>query len=169
PSTPALAFRRAAIAQAATLFSANSSDTAPLASNVKDVGLRLSYLLATNTYYWTGAVFSSFTVTANTAWQPMAGAGAWTYGIAIGNSWPGPNTTSYAIKLEARAEDNSLAADGSGTGNIDVPSTLGTDVMNFTIDDASPTVTLAWPSANAAVSSNTVQMTGSATDDLGGS
>src|SRR4029077_19710520 len=85
------------------------------------------------------------------------------------NNWPGPNTTSFAIKLEARAEDNSMVADNSGTGNIDVPVTLGTDVMNFTVDDASPTATLAWPGALAAVSSATVQMTGSDSDDAGGS
>ena len=60
-------------------------------------------------------------------------------------------------------------ADGSGTGNIDVPATVGTDVMNFIVDDASPTATLSWPGANAVVSSAAVQMTGTAADDASGS
>ena len=105
-------------------------------------------------------MFSSWTVTAATAWRTIPTANAWTYGTSIGNNWPGPNTTSYAIKLEARAEDNSIIADNTGTGNIDVPVTAGTDVMNFIIDDSSPTGTLTWPVANGAVSSGTVQMTG---------
>src|ERR1019366_9314376 len=165
PTANNLSYKRANIGQGASLLSGASSDTGPLASGVKDVGLRLSYLLGGNTYYWTGAAFSSSTVTPLTAWQPITTAGAWTYGISI--VWPADGI-SHAITFEARAEDNSLVADGSGTGNIDVPSTVGTDVMNFTIDDILPTSTITWPSANAAISSATVQMTGPATHDLSG-
>ena len=112
---------------------------------MKDVSLRLSYLIGNDTYYWTGAVFSSYTVTAMTAWQPITTAGGWTYGTQI--VWPSDGV-SHAVKFEARAEDNSLVADGSGTGNIDVPATPGIDVMNFVIDDSSPTVTMTSPTAN---------------------
>src|SRR5207302_9604703 len=57
----------------------------------------------------------------------------------------------------------------SGPGNINVPSTGGTDVISFIVDSTSPTITLTWPAANAAVSSSTVQMTGTDGDDAGGS
>ena len=74
---------------------------------------------------------------------------------------------SHLITLQARAEDNSLAADGSGTGNINTPSTPGIDVITLTIDDNPPTGTLTYPAASAGTSSATVQMSGTATDITG--
>ena len=122
-----------------------------------EVDLRLSYLLVSDTYYWTGAVFSSFTVTPTTAWQAMLTNNTWTYGTPI--VWP-TDGLSHAVKLEARAEDSAVSIDNTGAGNIDVPTTAGTDVMNFTVDDSSPTGSITWPSANASVSSATVIIVG---------
>ena len=103
PASNNLSFKRANIGQPASLLSGNSSDTGPLAAGVKNVALRLSYSFGGDTYYWTGATFSSFTVTANTAWQNTATAGAWTYGVAI--TWPNDGL-SHSITMEARAEDD---------------------------------------------------------------
>src|SRR5262249_14124078 len=112
PTANNLAFRRALIGHAGSFFSGNSSDTGPLASLVKDVQVRISYLIGTDTYYWIGASFSSNTV-ASSAWTtPMATNDAWTYSNPV--TWPSPNST--VIKLEARAEDNALSADNTGTG-----------------------------------------------------
>src|ERR1019366_6482632 len=145
---------------AGTVSDPNAND-----SGVKDVQVRLSYLFAGNTYYWGGGVSFSSTTAPTAAWQTITTAGP---GWSELNSITWPSDMSHAMKLESRAEDNALQPDGSGTGNIDVPATSGTDIINFNIDFVAPSGTITYPSPNAAVSSTTVQITGSATDDLSG-
>ena len=54
--------------------------------------------------------------------------------------------------------------DGTGNGgNVSAPIST-----TFNVDISSPTGGITWPAANAAVSSTTVQITGTATDDLSG-
>ena len=125
----------------------------------------LSYLSGGASYYWDTVEFSSFTVNANTAWlQRPSAAGTWTYPFDI--NWP--SDASHAMKLEVRGEDNALSEAGAGPGNIGTPSIVGTDVMNFNVDFVAPAGTITWPSPLAPVSSTTIQMTGSDTDDLSG-
>src|ERR1019366_6126579 len=119
--------------------------------------------LGSDTYYFTGASFSSTTLAGN-AWQTTSLAPTWGYLAPI--TWP--VDMSHAFKLESRAEDNALQPDGTGNGNIGVPSTVGTDIVNFNIDFVLPSGTITYPSANAAISSATVVMTGPESDDLSG-
>ncbi len=127
--------------------------------------MRLSYLLAGTSYYWDGVAnqFSppprSTPVMAWTHSQILAPSGNWTYPPDI--VWP--VDMSHAMLLEARAEDNASLGDGSGGGNISAVASV-----NFNVDFIAPSATITWPTANAAVSSGTVQMTGPATDDLSG-
>ena len=65
--------------------------------------------------------------------------------------------------MEAEAIDNTTLGDGTGGGNI---ATAGS--VSFIVDNTPPSGSIVWPSASAAVSSATIQMTGSATDDLAG-
>ena len=135
-----------------------------LASGVKDFQFRLSYLSGGNTFYYTGS--SSWTLNvAATAWVARAnGSGAWSYPFNI--NWPA--SPSFLMKLEVRGEDNALSQAGIGPGNLGVPSTVGTDIINFNLDDVPPQGAITWPSANAAVSSATVNVVGTATDDQSG-
>src|SRR5207302_4953063 len=142
----------------ATQLRGTASDAGVNPSGIKGVGIRLSYLLATNTYYWTGTTFSSYTVTAATAWQ-TAGAAAWNYNNTIGSDITWPVDLSHAMKLEANATDFATLEDGTGSGNIGPITTI-----NFNVDFVAPAGALTWPGANAAVSSAAVQMTGSETD-----
>ena len=161
PASNNSTFKRANIGESgANLFSGSSSDLGPLASGVEEVDIQVSYLSGSDTYYWTGAAFSSTTV----AWPSMATNNLWLYGTSI--VWPNDGL-SHAITLKARAIDYTKAADNSGTGNTDVPVTAGTDVMNFTIDDNPPSGTIVWPGPSAAISSATVQIAGTETDVSG--
>src|SRR5207302_79177 len=157
-------YQRAAVGHIgnATQLRGTASDAGVNPSGIKGVGIRLSYLLATNTYYWTGTTFSSYTVTAATAWQ-TAGAAAWNYNNTIGSDITWPVDLSHAMKLEANATDFATLEDGTGSGNIGPITTI-----NFNVDFVAPAGALTWPGANAAVSSAAVQMTGSETDDLSG-
>ena len=70
-------------------------------SGVKDVQVRLSYVLGPDTYYYGGVSFSSFNVV-NSGWQSIiTGAGPWSYFTAI--NWP-TDGLSHAMKLETRAD-----------------------------------------------------------------
>ena len=108
----------------------------------------MSYVYASNTYYWDGTnkIFSSCTVTANTAWVATSSPTATSWNYAKDISWP-TDGLSHSILLELQAIDNSSPAGGGGTGNASPTTSL-----NFTIDDNSPTGTLTWPVANGAVS-----------------
>ena len=141
-----------------------ANDQNPNPSGVKDVQLNLSYVLAGNTYYYTGVAFSSFNVV-NSGWLDIPGAGPWSYFTAI--NWP-TDGLSHAMILKSRAIDNSLNPDGSGSGNTGVPATVGTDIINFNIDNIAPTGAITYPAVNASVSSTTVQVTGPDADDLSG-
>ncbi len=148
-------------------FSGTINDPLSLASGVKDFQFRLSYVLLSdgNTYYYDGANYSSTTAPSSAWISRNNAAGAWTWPISI--NWP-PDSLSHVMKLEVRGEDKALQVDGTGPGNLSVPSILGTDIVTFTIDNNLPTGAIAWPSPNAVISSNTVQMTGPETDDLSG-
>src|SRR5437879_3629480 len=124
--------------------------------------LRLSYVLAGTTYYWNNAAvkFDSSTLTSSTAWFETDD-NSWVYGSITQIKWP---SISYSYLLDVQAIDSTKLGDGSGTGNT----VTGTSI-SFIVDSTSPTVTLTWPAANAAVSSSTVQMTGTDGDDAGGS
>src|SRR5690349_12042241 len=101
---------------------------------------------------------------AATAWTTRnSGSGAWSSPSGI--NWPAAGT-SYLMKLEVRGEDKALASNGAGPGNLGTPATVGTDIVNFNLDDIAPQGAITWPGANAAVSSPTVTVVGTATDDL---
>src|SRR4029077_19023333 len=93
-----------------------------------------------------------------------AGNGAWNYNNASGvNDITWPVDASHAMKLEVRATDYATLEDGTGSGNMGPITTV-----NFNVDFVPPAGSLSWPGANIAVDSATVQLTGSATDDLSG-
>ena len=146
-------------------LSGTVNDPLSLNSGVKDYAIRISYVVGPDTYYWDTIQFSSFPITASTAWQQRSSAGGtWTYPFDI--NWP--SDMSHAMKLEVRGEDNALTESGAGPGNIGVPSIVGTDVIIFNVDFVVPAGTITRPSPNAPVSSTTIEMTGSDTDDLSG-
>ena len=164
PSVSGESFQRANIGESlsVTSFGGSDSDTGSLAAGVKRVQLRLSYLLNGASYYWDGANFSSTTVNANTAWRDIISPPA-TWAYTTDMNWPTPNSQSLLILMEARAEDKSTAADGTPTGNVGA-----TASVSFNLDDQPPTGSIAWPSANAAISSASIHMTGAEADDLAG-
>src|SRR5208283_2735843 len=150
------------------------SDPGSHPSGMQLVQVRMSYLLSGNTYYWNPGVnaFSSSTLNANTAWQNAGGAGAvgnngnigWDYNSAlVGNiTWP-TDGLSHTITLDVRGEDNATTSNGTPPGNF---SNLTT--YTFVIDNTPPVAGISWPLANGAVSSNTVTVISTATDDLAG-
>ena len=160
-------YKRANIGKSpSSLLSGTVNDPGTYPAGTKDYQIRLSYVYNGDTYYYDGTQFSSTTVNATTAWQSRNnGNGAWTYPFSI--VWPAAGT-SHLMKLEVRGEDNALSESGAGPGNVGTPSTVGTDIVNFNLDDVPPSGAIAWPGTNTAVSSSTIQMTGPATDDLSG-
>src|SRR5206468_4106309 len=86
----------------ATHFRGTSSDPNS-GAGVALVQLRLSYIAGGNTYYWDGSAnaFSSYSVTASTAWMTTSGTLGWNYNKDI--LWP--TDASHAMVLEVRAED----------------------------------------------------------------
>ena len=131
---------------------------------MKDYQFQLSYVLAGTTFYYDGTTFTS--TPRSSVWTTHASAaGSWVYPLAI--NWPAAGT-SYLIKMQVRGEDNALSSSGAGPGNISVPTSTGTDIAFFNLDDIAPTGAITFPGASAAVSSTVVHMTGPATDDLSG-
>src|ERR1019366_4790876 len=121
-------------------------------------------LYASDTYYWdeNAQAFSSFTVTANTAWFPttLPNSTSWVYQKDI--NWP-PSDTSQVVTAEVQSIDKSTLGDGTAGGNISP-----TAAVTFNLDDVPPNGTIDWPGASATVSSSAVQLSGTATDDLSG-
>ena len=65
--------------------------------------------------------------------------------------------------MDGRGQDKALASDSSGAGNLS-----STATYTFTIDNTPPVGAITWPTANAAVSSATIHVTGTESDDLAG-
>ncbi|MEA3432715.1 MAG: hypothetical protein U9R01_08665, partial [candidate division WOR-3 bacterium] len=105
--------------------------------------IRLSYLLSNDTYYWTGASFSSHTVDENTAWQGASNSydtgQTWDWYYMTDISWPGGDRE-YSI--EVKTMDDSRLSDASGDGNWEIaPYTI----KRFIIDDSPPSVDITTP------------------------
>ena len=88
---------------------------------------------------------------------------AWDYNAAVQGNITWPSDASHLFTLDTRGQDNALAYDGSGSGNIGPLTTY-----TFVIDNIAPAGSITWPRPNASVSSTTIAMTGPATDDLAG-
>ena len=146
-----------------TRFHGTVTDPTPLASGVNPtsgVQIQLSYIdSGGTTYYWDANItqFSSFTVTATSAW--FNAGSSWLYIPSI--VWP--TDASHLITLQTRGTDNASLGDGSGGGNVSVPQSV-----SFNVDFVVPSGTITYPSANQPISSATIQMTGSESDDLSG-
>jgi hypothetical protein len=119
----------------------------------------VSYLYNGDTYYWNGNtnLFSSFTVSDTNAWFNAGSSWQYTKNIV----WPGD--MSHLMTLQARGIDHATLADGTGGGNVSNPISI-----SFKVDFVVPAGTITWPTANATLSSATIQMTGSESDDLAG-
>lgn len=78
PPTQAGSYKAADIGNVGggSAFGGTDADANTLATGVKRVQLRLSYLLSGDTYYWDGSNFSSTTVNATTAWQSINSPGS---------------------------------------------------------------------------------------------
>ncbi len=114
----------------------------PFNAGIRKVQNRLSYLLNGDTWYWQPGqtAFSSGTAVASSGWFNTSN-NAWAYFGAV--TWGG---TDRQYILEARAEDASYFPDGTATGNTSVPATLGTDIINFIVDDTPPSEAITVPS-----------------------
>ena len=125
------------------------------------VQIRLSYVTGGTTYYWNNsAIKFDSSISSTTAWIGTDD-NSWEYGVFTPLRWP---TTSYSYLLEVQAIDQTLLADGSaGSGNV----SLATPVT-FIVDNASPTVAIAWPLTGSAPK-NLPTISGNAVDDTGGS
>ncbi|MCB4756877.1 MAG: Ig-like domain repeat protein, partial [Elusimicrobia bacterium] len=124
-------------------FTGSSSDPgSPWNSSVRRIFVRVSYLDAGDTWYWTPGpnVFSSGTAVSNSGWIQTAN-NTWEYFGSI--TWRGVDSQYTA---ETRSEDATYQADGTETGNFSVPASLGSDIVNFVIDNTVPTVTISQPS-----------------------
>jgi len=120
-------------------------------SGVAAVQVRLSYLLSNDTYYWnqSNLNFSSWTVTAATAWAGCLLGGSapnWTWTFLTDISWPAGDRE---YKLESRAMDDARASDDTGEGNWEEPVSRGVNVKYFIVDDTPPTVVITTPAASA--------------------
>ena len=157
-------YTRAASGQSpSSLLAGTILDPLSLNSGVKDYQFLLSYVSAGTTFYYNGTTFTS---TPPAVWPGnLITAGSWTYPLSI--SWPAAST-SYLMKIQVRGEDNALSGSGGGPGNISVPTSTGTDIVFFNLDDIPPAGVITFPAANASVSSTVVHMTGTDTDDLSG-
>ena len=128
---------------------------------VKGAQIQLSYLSGNDTYYWDANItqFSSFTVTANTAWF-IAG-NSWFYVPSI--NWP--TDMSHLITLQTRGNDLATLADGTGGGNVSVPQSV-----SFNIDFFVTSLRHDYLSErqSSRLQRRRSRMTGSQSDDLAG-
>ncbi len=150
-----------------TDITGTDSDAGLNPSGMSLTQVRLSYVNG-STYYWNG---STFTTTPVNQWQAAGGAGATNSGAAIGwdyNAaahasivWP-TDGVSHLMTLDVQGEDQATASNGAIPGNFSPIKTI-----TFTIDDVAPVGVITYPATNAAVSSNTIQMTGTDSDITG--
>jgi hypothetical protein len=132
---------------------------APFNSGIRQVQLRLSYLLNGDTWYWQPAQikFSSGTAVSASGWINASDT-TWDYFGSV--TWGGVDRQ---YTLEARAEDLSFQYDGTATGNTSIPSTIGTDVIKFVVDNTPPTEGITAPSATNIVGLTQIAGTADAT------
>ncbi len=127
------------------------------------VTLALSYLQGPDTFYWTGATWSSGAAVTNGGFMVTAtSTSSWTFSGNIG--WL---AGAHAYQLQARAIDNTTLSNGSGGGNLSAPSVVGQDIVNFIIQPSSPTVAITTPTQNATLN-NLPTIFGTASDGLAG-
>jgi hypothetical protein len=127
-------------------FAGTASDpNSPWNSGIRAIQIRLSYLLSNDTWYWSSSqtLFSSGSAVSNSGWFTTSDT-AWNYFGSI--TWGG---TDRQYRLEARGEDDSYLSTGSATGNISVPVTVGTDIVDFIIDGTAPSLAVTQPAASA--------------------
>jgi len=126
-------------------FYGNATDNYYAANNAgpEKTQIKLSYLLNGDTYYWTGASFSSGTAAESNAWRNASGAGSWIY-VENDIIWPAGDRE---YKLETKSMDATRNADGTGEGNWENSFSIGQDVMRFIVDGTPPAITITTPSA----------------------
>ncbi|MFN0117549.1 MAG: hypothetical protein ACKVQC_04550, partial [Elusimicrobiota bacterium] len=139
-----------------------SDPNSPWNSGIRRVQTRVSYLLANDTWYWQPAdiKFSSGAAVSASGWFNAANTD-WEYFGSF--TW---NASDTQYRLEARSEDASFLADGAATGNTSVPSGVGSDIVDFIIDDTPPTVGIVTPSS--AFLQNLTLISGTANATLSG-
>ncbi|MBI4656406.1 MAG: hypothetical protein HY746_06650, partial [Elusimicrobia bacterium] len=121
--------------------------------------IRLSYLLSGDTYYWTGASFSSGTAAELAAWRNASGAGSWIY-VENDITWPAGDRE---YKLETKSMDATRLADGTGDGNWEQPPY---PTKKFIVDDTLPLIGISSPT-ELSLNSNT-DIFGTANADIAG-
>ena len=141
-----------------TRFHGDQTDPGTNSSGISAVKLQLSYVLASDTYYWnqTDTNFSSWTVTASTWWPATP---TWFYNTNV--VWP--TDMSHFFTLKVQAFDQSKTWDGSGNGN---PGAITS--TQFYVDIATPTASIVDPADGAKLTS-LASITGTAQDDATGS
>ena len=152
-------YRGSQVSGGANPFTGTITDPgAPWNSGVRRAQLRLSYLLAADTWYWDGvSAFSSGTAVSNGGWLNASDTN-WNYFGAI--TWRGVDSQ---YTMEVRGEDASYRYDGTATGNISTPTISGTNVIQFTIDSTPPTLALTTPSSSRINGLGTISGTANAT------
>ncbi|MBI4655316.1 MAG: hypothetical protein HY746_01075, partial [Elusimicrobia bacterium] len=106
------------------------------------VQVHLSYLQDNATYYWTGSVFSSWTVTFDEAWKTVNGTAPWNYSFNEGN-W----ISDKKYTLRARAFDKAEPFATANGGNESAWKTY-----TVIVDSTPPTSLVSTPSAGGYIS-----------------
>ncbi|MCX5784357.1 MAG: hypothetical protein NTX59_01580 [Elusimicrobia bacterium] len=129
------------------------------------VSIRLSALVAANTYYWTGSAFAFISSEAASAWQYATVAGSfptWTWNYMNNIAWLAAGDKEYT--LEVKAMDDARLSDDSGLGNVETWPYTAT--RKFIVDDTVPTVGITTPTANALTALDKIY--GTAAADISG-
>ncbi|MEW5906446.1 MAG: hypothetical protein AB1734_06660, partial [Elusimicrobiota bacterium] len=140
-----------------------TDNPATLPAGLSASQIRLTYLLAGDTWYWTGASFSSGTAAEADAWRGAAVSGSaptWTWDYITSIAWP---AVDREYRVEARGMDNSRLADDTGDGNWEQPVYV---LRRFIVDDTPPSVAITAP-AELSLNANT-NILGTANADLAG-
>ncbi len=157
-------YKGAQVGGVAAPFAGDATDpNAPWNSGIRNEEIRVSYILASDTWYWQSTLFSSGTAVANSGYFSVTVVGPPWQSIVAPVWRPGIDTQ---YKVEARAEDASFLPNGTASGNVGVPATVGVDINSFIIDDTLPTVTLLNPNLTALNALTSIA--GTANADLAG-
>ncbi|HBE87556.1 MAG TPA: hypothetical protein DDW67_00235, partial [Elusimicrobia bacterium] len=119
-----------------------TDNPAALAAGLQASQMRLSYLLAGDTYYWSGAAFSSGAVAEAAAWRSASITGSapvWNWDYTSNVVWPAGDRE-YLV--ETRGMDDARAADDSGDGNWEQAPYVS---RRFIVDDTPPAVSITTP------------------------
>ncbi|MDT8286528.1 MAG: hypothetical protein RQ748_05405, partial [Elusimicrobiales bacterium] len=140
-----------------------TDNPAALPAGLQTSQIRLSYLLSGDTYYWTGASFSSGAVAEAAAWRSASITGAapvWNWDYTTNLVWPAGDRE-YVI--EARGMDDSRLADDTGDGNWEQAPYVG---RRFIVDDSPPSVAITTPTELSL--NSTTDLYGTANADIAG-